>query len=149
MLRLFVICLSLFTVQSALAAVAAGAYIKVQSNKDIEHTSQEFLLELKKNEIPVRETSEYEEKLPGGFSRKVKEIKFSSPYYGWNLGECHRGERKDMPLTAKIYQDNQHRVWLEYTSPEAHMNNYGVIECGNETDKVRRTLTEFANAATE
>lgn len=145
MLKLFVVCFIFVVSQAAFA----GSTVKVQSNTDLEKTQNRYLEALKKSDVPVRATNEIEEKLPGGFSRKVKEIKFSSPYYGWNLGECHRGERKDKPLTARIWQDNQDRVWLEYTTPDEQVNNFGVIECGNEADKVRRTLIEFADAATE
>lgn len=129
--------------------VLAGSSVKVQSNNNIESTQNHYLQALKKSDIPVHTTKEISEKLPGGFSRTVKEIEFSSPYYGWSLGECHRGERKDKPIKARIWQDNQERVWLEYTVPDENVNSFGVIECGNEADKVRKTLVEFADAATE
>ena len=131
------------------SASYAGSTIKVQSKQDVAVTESRFLEVLKKAEVPVQSASEFEKKLPGGFALKGKEIKFTNPYYGWNLGECHRGERKDKPLTARIWRDNQQRVWLEYTAPEDFVNQFGVIECGNEMDKVRNTLDGFADAATE
>ena len=123
--------------------------VKIQSNNTLEKTESSYIAALKKSNVRVFTDKEIQEKLPGGFSRKVKEIEFSSPYYGWHLGECHRGTRHDIPLKTRIWQDNQKRVWLEYQEPDAHMNKFGVIECGNETDKMRRTLMKFADTATE
>lgn len=146
MARLMVI-VSLLVISPML--FAAGSEIKVLSQHDIEVTQNRYIEALKQADIPIRATREFKEDLPGGFARTGKEIEFSNPYYGWKLGECHRGERKDKPLKARIWEDNKHRVWLEYTAPEAEVNKFGVIECGNEADLVRKTLIEFADSATE
>ncbi len=131
------------------SVVFAGAPVKVLSQHDFKDTESRYLEALKQAQIPILDTREFQEALPGGFSRKGKIIEFSNPYYGWHLGECHRGERKDKPLSARIWQDNNNHVWLEYTRPEPRINQFGVIECGNETDLVNRKLMEFAQIATE
>ncbi len=127
----------------------AASSVKVLSQHDIEVTHNKYLLALQKAEVPVHSNHEFEEALPGGFSRKGKEIQFSNPYFGWSLGECNRGERKDKPLTTRIWQDDQQRVWLEFSAVETAINKFGVIECGNEVDLVNKKLLEFSSAATE
>lgn len=145
MVRFSVLAILLFGSQ----LVSATTMERVISNRDFDTTQNRFIAALKQAEVPIYSTKDFEENLPGGFVRKGKEIQFASPYYGWHLGECHRGERKDAPLTARIWRDNQNRVWMEYPKPEANVNAFGVIECGNEMDKVTKSVTGFVNAATE
>lgn len=123
--------------------------VKVVSKHSLEDTVRLYEKALKAAKVPVLQEKVFEQSLPGGFSRSGKEIQFSNPFYGWNLGECHRGLRKDIPMTAKVYTDTNGQVWLEYMQPETSINSFGVIECGNETDKVRRALGGFANSATD
>lgn len=128
---------------------ASAATIKVESKNDLKETANRFVAALSKAEIPVRMEKEIKKALPGGFSQTGKEIVFSNPFFGWNLGECHRGLRKDIPMKADIWQSASGQVWLEYDAPEASINSFGVIECGNETDKVKRALGAFVDAAVE
>jgi len=123
--------------------------VKIVSKHSLEDTVKLYAEALEAAKVPVLDKKSFEKSLPGGFSLKGKEIKFSNPFYGWNLGECHRGLRKDIPMTAKVYKDTNGQVWLEYMQPEDSVNSFGVIECGNETDKVRRALGGFANSATD
>ncbi len=137
----------IFLSESAFAA--SFSKIKVESKHSLEVTTQLYLAALNNAEIPVRSQNELTQKLPGGFSRSIKEIEFSNPYFGWNLGECHRGERKDTPFKTRIWKDNRNKVWIEYPQPDVTINQYGVIECGNETDLVQKALTGFAEVASE
>jgi len=123
--------------------------VKIVSKHSLEDTVKLYSEALEAAKVPVLDKQSFEKSLPGGFSLKGQEIKFSNPFYGWNLGECHRGLRKDIPMTAKVYKDTNGQVWLEYMQPEDSVNSFGVIECGNETDKVRRALGGFANSATD
>lgn len=123
--------------------------VKVVSKHSLEDTVKLYEHALTEAKVPVLKQNSFKQNLPGGFSRKGKEIKFSNPFYGWNLGECHRGLRKDMPMTTRVYKDTNGKVWLEYMAPEDTINSFGVIECGNETDKVRRALGGFADSATD
>ncbi|MDH5258201.1 MAG: hypothetical protein OEX07_09330 [Gammaproteobacteria bacterium] len=132
-----------------LSSSAFAATVKVESKNDLKETANRFVNALSKAEVPVREQKMIKQALPGGFSRTGKEIVFSNPFFGWNLGECHRGLRKDTPMKAHIWQGASGKVWLEYDAPEASINSFGVIECGNETDKVRRALDSFVEAAVD
>jgi len=130
-------------------AAQAGSTVRVESKNNLQATTKLYLDALKSANVPLREKKTFTQKLPGGFSREGEEIIFTNPFYGWHLGECHRGERKDKPMTTRIFKDNNGHVWLEYTQADAWINEFGVIECGNENDMVRRVLTGFADAATE
>jgi len=79
---------------------------------------------------------------------KGREILFPSPLYGTRIGECAKGSRKDAPMSARIYQDRNDRVWLAYDEPQPHINQFGVIECGNEMANVSKVLSGFASSAT-
>ena len=132
------------------SAIAAQiSKVKVESKHSLEETTQRYVNALKKAEIPVRGQKQLTQELPGGFSRNIKEIEFSNPYFGWDLAECHRGKRKDMSMKTRIWKDNRNKVWIEYSQPEVTVNEFGVIECGNETDLVQKALTGFAEAASE
>ena len=126
-----------------------GSSVKVISKHSVDDTVKLYEKALKTAEVPLLLERSFKKKLPGGFSRMGKELQFSNPFYGWSLGECHRGLRKDKPMSTKVYKDTNGQVWLEYVSPQDHVNSFGVIECGNETDKVRRILSGFADSATE
>jgi len=128
---------------------SVAATIQVESKNDLNLTASRFVEALSKAGVPVRGQKSIKKILPGGFAQSGKAIIFSNPFYGWNLGECHRGLRKDTPMTAKIWQNASGKVWLEYDAPEASVNAFGVIECGNETDKVRDALAAFVEAAVE
>lgn len=130
------------------SSFAMADTVKIQSHNDLEKTTNNYIAALKKQEIPVLAAKEVQQKLSDGTFRQVKEIVYPSPYYGWNLGECRKGTRHDFPLKTYIWQDEQKRVWLEYTEPEARKNRFGVMQCGNEIFKTRHDLHEFAYAAT-
>ena len=133
----------------SLSAVSVASPVKVISKHSVDDTVKRYSEALKAADIPVLSEKIHKKNLPGGFSRTEKEIQFTSPFYGRSIGECHRGERKDRPMTTKIYKDGAGQVWLEYATPVGAMNEFGVIECGNEVDTVRRVLGGFADAATE
>lgn len=138
-----------FSVFSFISTVTVASTVKVESKNDLTLTVSRFVDALSKAGVPVRGQKTIKKTLPGGFSQSGKEIIFSNPFYGWNLGECHRGLRKDTPMIAKIWQNASGQVWLEYDAPDAKVNSFGVIECGNETDKVRNSLGAFVDAAVE
>ena len=143
-LILFFFSVSLFSTTAVFAAT-----IKVESKNNLKVTASRFINALNKAGVPVRDQKMVKKALPGGFSQSGKEIIFSNPFYGWNLGECHRGLRKDKPMTAIVWKGTAGQVWLEYDAPDAGMNSFGVIECGNETDKVRGALGAFVDAAVD
>jgi len=145
MLSRVIIVLSVLSISS----FASAAIVKVESKNDLKVTANRFASALTKAEVPIHEQKMIKQSLPGGFSRTGKEIVFSNPFFGWNLGECHRGLRKDKPMKARIWKGTTGQVWLEYDAPEAKVNAFGVIECGNETDKVQRALDAFVNAAVD
>ncbi|HFE39603.1 MAG TPA: hypothetical protein ENK06_14510 [Gammaproteobacteria bacterium] len=126
-----------------------GSSVKVISKYGLEDTVKRYESALKAAEVPLLKEKPFKKTLPGGFSNAGKALEFSNPFYGWTLGECHRGLRKDKPMMTRIYKDTRGQVWVEYTAPESRVNAFGVIECGNETDKVRRVLDGFADSATE
>lgn len=138
-----------FSVFSFISTSVIAATIKVESKNDLKLTTSRFVDALSRAGVPVRGQKTIKKNLPGGFSQSGEEVVFSNPFYGWSLGECHRGLRKDTPMTAKIWKNASGKVWLEYEAPEASVNAFGVIECGNETDKVRSALGAFVDAAVE
>jgi len=119
---------------------AAGGNVRLKSSFSFDQTVQRYVEALKDEGIPYV----HEKKIANG----SEVIKFTNPYFGTNIGQCHKGVRKDKPLTATIRADQKGNVWLVYTRPVAHINDYGVIECGNETDKMTRALQKFATLAT-
>ena len=147
--NIIVLILLSFSVFSFVSTNTYASTVKVESKNDLKLTASRFVEALSKAGVPVRGQKMINKSLPGGFSQTGKEITFSNPFYGWNLGECHRGLRKDKPMTAKIWKGTAGQVWLEYEAPDAGMNSFGVIECGNETDKVRSALDAFVDAATD
>ncbi len=120
-----------------LAANAGAATLR--SAFDPQLTAERYVQALQRAEVPVLERR----RLPDG-----EEIVFPSPVYGTRIGQCHKGMRKDKPLRTRIWRDPQGRVWLRYSEPRAKINEFGVIECGNEVDQVRRALDAFATTAT-
>ena len=100
-------------IMSHSAVAAPVSKIKVESKHSLKETTQRYINALKKAEIPVRGENEVVQQLPGGFSRNIKEIEFSNPYFGWDLAQCHRGKRKDMPMKTRIWEDNRNKVWIE------------------------------------
>ncbi len=131
------------------SSFVTAATIKVESKNDLNLTVSRFVDALSKAGVPVRGEKTIKKLLSGGFSQSGKEIVFSNPFYGWSLGECHRGLRKDAPMTARIWKGAAGQVWLEYEATDVGMNSFGVIECGNEADKVNQALHSFASSATD
>ena len=144
---LILVLFGIFSFISLVSTTVLAATVKVESKNNLKVTVDRFVEALTKADVPVRDEQMVKKSLPGGFSQSGKKIVFSNPFFGWNLGECHRGLRKDEPMTATIWKGASGQVWLEYDAPEASVNSFGVIECGNETDKVRRALDAFADAA--
>lgn len=139
----------LVTILISLPVVSVASSVKVISKHSVDDTVKRYADALKAADVSILSEKNQKKNLPGGFSRTEKEIQFTSPFYGRSISECHRGERKDRPMTTKIYKDGAGQVWLEYATPEGSVNEFGVIECGNEVDTVRRVLGGFADAATE
>lgn len=133
----------------SLPVVSMASPVKVSSKHSVESTVERYASALKAADIPLLSETTHKKNLPGGFSRTERLIQFTHPFYGRSLGECHRGVRKDLPMTTKIYKDGAGQVWVEYVTPEEAVNKFGVIECGNEVDTVRRVLGGFADSATE
>ncbi len=130
-------------------ASVVASQVKVASKHSVEDTVKLYEKALNSAKIPLVGGKPFKKNLPGGFLRTGKEIQFINPFYGWSLGECHRGVRKDQPMKTQVYKDSNGQVWLEYAKPENHVNSFGVIECGNETEMVNQALGSFADAATD
>ena len=126
---------------SVSSSVLAGGDVRVISKYNLNETTARFAMALQEQGVPVLERRALD-------TGQGEEILFPSPYYGSRIGECHRGTRKDEPLIARIWQDNNKYVWLSYQLPDEQVNQFGVIECGNETDMVRRAVSSFATTAT-
>ena len=124
-------------------AVAAEAQIK--SKHSLEETASRFVLVLNKAGVGVARDDTASTAAAG----KEATILFINPLYDTNIGGCRQGVRKDIPLEAHVRQDVDGNVWLAYTTPDAPINQFGVIECGNEADKMRKLLGGFANSAAE
>lgn len=123
------------------SGVFAAGDIRVLSKFDLEETRDRFVQALNEANVPVVDRKTLK-KGSGG-----EEILFPSPVYGSNIGVCHKGLRKDAPLSTRIWKDANGKVWVSYDEPQAKINQFGVIECGHETDNVRRALSGFASTA--
>jgi hypothetical protein len=124
-----------------LVSPAWGAETKVLSSHDLDETIARYTDVLLNARVEVIE----ERSIRMG---KGTEILFPSPLYGTRIGECAKGSRKDAAMSARIYKDRNGSVWLAYDEPQARMNQFGVIECGNETANVRKVLSGFASSVT-
>jgi len=120
--------------------------IELSSKNDINQTVEKYVQALKKAGIQVLDTKASKNKITGNLEA---EIVFANPMFGTRIGECHKGLRKDIPLTARVWKDGANRVTLQYELPDTQVNTFGVIECGNEADNMRRVLGGFASMATE
>lgn len=132
--------ISVLTIFFVAASWAGGNQIKVQSVYGFNQTVDRYLAALDEAGIPVMD-----KKLE---TDNKQVILFTNPFFGTSIGRCHRGERKDEPLQAIINKDQNGAVWVAYERPIAHINDFGVIECGNETDQMSRALQKFATVAT-
>lgn len=130
-------------------AVAAEAQIK--SKHSLEETASRFVSVLNAAGVGVARDDTANTSAEAGMVAAGKEatILFINPLYNTNIGRCRKGARKDIPLEAHVRQDGDGNVWLAYTTPDAPINQFGVIECGNEADKMRKLLGGFANSAAE
>lgn len=120
--------------------------VEVSSKNDINQTVEKYVQALKKAGVPVYDARASKNKITGN---PEAEIVFANPMFGTRIGECHKGVRKDIPLTTKVWKDGANRVMLQYELPDTQINTFGVIECGNEADNMRRVLGGFASSATE
>jgi len=107
------------------------------SKHDVKATAERAVAVLQRAQLP--EVAERE--TPNGM-----EIEFTNPLYGSAIGACAKGLRKDKPLQMRIYEDMNGNVWLAYEEPRTIVNDFGVIECGNETAHIKQTLQGFASA---
>ena len=128
-------------------AVAAEAQIK--SKHSLEETASRFVSVLNKAGVGVARDDTANTVASGAAAGKEATILFINPLYDTNIGGCRQGVRKDIPLEAHVREDVDGNVWLAYTTPDAPINQFGVIECGNEADKMRKLLGGFANSAAE
>lgn len=129
-----------------LSSAVTAAEVEVESRFNFSQTVERYTDALKMAGITVLSTEN--RLLP--VSRTMEEvIAFQNPYYGTSIGACRKGLRKDVPLYARVWADGLGKVHLAYQLPDPIMNSFGVIECGNEMEKLRVTLSDFAFAATE
>jgi len=124
--------------------LAGGSNVTVKSIYSVQQTADRFVEALNKEEVPV--ITRVKKNIMASKNGEV--ITFSHPLYGTIVGKCHRGTRKDKPLNAKIWEDKNGEVWLSYFKPTAFINDFGVIECGYETDRAQQLLGGFASSAT-
>lgn len=139
-MRLLMLASALFS------CVASAAEVQVESRFNFSQTVERYTDALKTAGIEV--LSAENRLLPVSLMRE-EVIVFQNPYYGTSIGACRKGSRKDIPLYARVWTDNAGKVRLSYELPEPIVNSFGVIECGNEMEKLRVTLGGFAFAATE
>lgn len=127
-------------------ATAMAAEAQIKSKHSLEETADRFVSALNQAGVGV-----VKEEVPdlGASPSKEATILFANPLYDTNIGRCRKGARKDIPLEAHVRQDADGNVWLAYNTPDAPINQFGVIECGNESDKMRKLLGGFANSAAE
>ena len=129
-----------------LTASAQAGEVELSSRNDINQTVEKYVQALKKAGVRVYDAKASRNNITGNPEAKIV---FANPLYGTRIGECHEGVRKDIPLTTKVWKDGANRVMLQYERPDARINSFGVIECGNETDNMRKMLDGFASSATE
>jgi len=122
-------------------ANAVGERIKLVSDFAPEQTLERFITALEDKGIAILDED-------GGLA-SGHVIKFANPLLGENIGMCGKGLRKDEPMQATIWKDENGTTWLSYETPREIVNSFGVIECGHETDNLRKTLKGFAALATE
>lgn len=134
---------SLFIAIAMLANLPVQASeVSLPSKFDVDTTAKRFVTELSRAGIRVVEQQRDRKK-------QQVEILFNNPLFGSAIGQCHRGERKDVPLHAQVSVDNNGHTWLSYQQPDPHEDRFGIIQCGSEADKMRKVLESFAVSATE
>jgi hypothetical protein len=135
--------ISLFILLFTLPVMAVDSKKTLPSRFSVEQTADRYLSILQ--DEGVRVLSREKKKI----NRAPKQvIRFLNPYYGTSIGRCGHGERMDSSIEAKIWQDTRGKVWLAYEEPKPTVNQFGVIECGNETDIMRKALDQYAHTAT-
>jgi len=132
---IYIVLSLLFAVQ----AVSATNNVETQSIHNVEETAKRYVSALKEYGVPYVEVTN---------EGKSQHIAFTNPFFGTIVGRCGKGIRKDEPWQATIWKDSQGAVWLSYPVPTATTNDFGVIECGHESDKMRKVLSSFADLAT-
>lgn len=137
-----ILCLVFFVLSISVQA----REVELSSKNDINQTVEKYVQALKKAGVQVYDAKASKNKITGN---PEAEIVFANPMFGTRIGECHKGVRKDIPLTTKVWKDGANRVMLQYELPDTLVNTFGVIECGNEADNMRRVLGGFASMATE
>ena len=138
----FVVFLLLLSLSFSLAAREA----EIGSKYSVKQTADRYVDALNRAGIQVLRNEISKNNLTG---KPEARVVFANPMFGTRIGECHKGVRKDIPMTTKIREDGSQRVSVIYELADAQVNNFGVIECGNETDNLNRTLNGFASSATE
>jgi len=126
------------TLLLAFSTASLAMETRVLSNHDLDETAErmvDVLLNANLPEVDERETAT-------GW-----EIEFTNPLYGSAIGACAKGLRKDKPMRVRVYEDLNGNVWLAYEEPSTIVNEFGIIECGNEVAHVKQTLQGFASSA--
>lgn len=130
-------CISAFVFAVFVSSAQAGSVVEVPSNHDVKQTVALYLRALNQAGVTVLERRH----------QSGEVIVFNNPLFGTTMGRCHRGERKDIAMEARVWRDDNGTVWLRYEQPSDVINQFGVIECGHETDNMRKALDNFASAA--
>ena len=137
MRKIFVLLTTLF-----LSSTVIAGQKEVQSQFSIEQTAERYVKALQASGVPV-----FEHKTKSNrFTGNEEHIVFGNPYFGSNV-ICNKALRKDKPMTARVWKNGEGQVLLEYESRIDIVNDFGVIECGHETDKMNRVLNGFADSA--
>lgn len=124
----------------------AAREAELDSKYSVKQTTERYVQALEKAGIQVLRNEISKNKITG---KPEARVVFANPMFGTNIGQCHEGTRKDIPMTTLIRQNGGKKVELFYELADAKVNTFGVIECGNETDNLNRTLNGFASAAAE
>lgn len=131
---------------SSISTSLAAREVELGSKYSVKQTAERYVQVLKQAGIQVLRN---EISTNGITGKPEARVVFANPMFGQAMGNCHAGERKDVPMTTLIREDGSKKVRVFFELAEAPVNTFGVIECGNETDNLNWTLEGFASAATE
>ncbi len=131
-----------FVLMLFLSFTVVAGQKEVESQFSIVQTADRYVMALQASGVPIFERQEKNNRFTG----KEEIIVFANPYFGSNI-VCNKALRKDKPLTARVWKNGEGRVLLEYDFPAEPVNDFGVIECGHETDIMHRVLNGFADSA--
>ncbi|MDH5229125.1 MAG: hypothetical protein OEZ58_05400 [Gammaproteobacteria bacterium] len=121
--------------------IFADTQVRLKSDYNLKQTVIRYIQALKQDGVPVLAQKVMK-------NAQGQKIVFTNPLFGTTLGRCNKSVRKDQPLIATVERDANGFIWLSYDEPEAQINDFGVIQCGHETDNMRRALQKYADRAT-